>query len=545
MILILIIEIIRIALLMNNKNINRYTITSTIVTVLIILPIIALFLYSLSGDNTTLIHLQQTVLSSYILNTLKLIFFVSLLTLFFGVLSAYLTVFYEFRLSKLFSIMLALPFVIPTYILGYIYSDIFGFFGIAHTFFMQIGLVEKQFFDVLNFNSAVIIISLGLYPYIYLIVKSSFLKNSSALLNPALSLGKKKLELFYKVILPLSRPAIIGALSLVIMETVNEYGVVAYYGVDTLSTAIYSSWFGMNDPKSSAFLSIIAMGIIFTLLIVERKSRGESSYKTEALSDNLKKEKLRGIKKVFAYLFMLVPVLFGFIIPFIWIVYYSYKYALDVIDEEFFEVIANSFIASSISAMLIVTLAFFISYSVRINNNAYMKYLIKSAGIGYAIPGVVIGVGVLSFFGDLDNFLIENFKLNELLLSGTIFALVFGYIVRFLAVGLNMCEGTFERTSININKASRNLGLTYWQTMIRVELPIMKKTLLFGFLLVFVDIIKELPLTLVVRPFNYETLATKTYEYAGNTMVQESSVYALVIVLLCFIPVLISNKKEN
>jgi len=527
------------------KKINRYTIISTIFTLLIITPIGLLFLYSVGGSSDTLDHLKETVLTGYILNTLKLILFVSILSLIFGVISAYLTVFYNFRFASVFTFLLALPFVIPTYILGYIYSDILGFFGPVHLFLKDIGLVDKEFFDVLNFNFVAVIMALGLYPYIYLIVKSSFLKNSASLLNPALSLGKTKLELFYKIILPLSRPAIIGSLSLVIMECVNEYGAVAYYGVDTLSTAIYSAWFGLNDPKSSAFLSVIAMSIIFVLLITEKISRGKSSYKSEGTEKEFQKEELTGAKKYLAYIFLLIPTVFGFIIPFIWIVHYSFKYALEVIDEEFYEVIFNSFLASSISALIIVFLAFFISYSVRINNTGYMRYLTKTAGIGYAIPGVVIGVGVLSFFGDLDNYLIENFGLSKLFLSGTIIALVFGYIVRFLAVGLNMIDSSFERTSININKASRNLGLNYWQTLIKVEFPIMKKTLLFGFLLVFVDIIKELPLTLVMRPFNYETLATKTYEYAGNTMIQESSIYALVIVLLCFIPVILSNKKEH
>lgn len=525
-------------------KINLYTIFSSFFTILIITPIVILFLYSFSGDSDTLNHLKDTVLTGYIINTLKLVFFVSILSLIFGVTSAYLTVFYEFKFLKVFNFLLALPFVIPAYILGYIYSDLLGFFGPVHRVLMELG-ITKSFFDVLNFNSVVILLSLSLYPYIYLIVKSSFLKSSSALLNPALSLGKTRIELFYKVILPLSRPAIIGSLSLVIMETINEYGAVAYYGVDTLSTAIYSAWFGLNDPKSSAFLSVITMSIIFILLITEKFSRGKSSYKTESVNSEIKKIKLTGFKKLLAYIFLSIPITLGFLIPFIWILYYSFKYALDVIDDEFFQVIFNSFMASSISAVLIVFIALFITYSTRIFHTGYMKYISKMAAIGYAIPSVVVGVGVLSFFGSTDNYLIENLGLSELLLSGTMLALVFGYTVKFLAIGINMCESNFDRVSFNINKASRNLGLNYWQTLLRVELPIMKKTLLFGLLLVFVDIIKELPLTLVLRPFNYETLSSKTYEYAGNTMIQESSIYALCIVLICFIPVVLSNKDKN
>ncbi|MCV6608910.1 MAG: iron ABC transporter permease [Campylobacterales bacterium] len=525
------------------KFLNRYTLVSIVLTLTIVMPIMALFFYSYGGSNETLEHLQETVLNEYIFNTLIIILFVSIVSLILGVISAYLTVFYKFRFDYIFSFLLAMPFVIPTYILGYIYSDILGFFGPFHLFLKDLGVVDRNYFDVLNIKSVIFIIALGLYPYIYLIVKSSFLRNSSTLLNPALSLGKNRYQLFYQIILPLSRPAIVGSLALVIMECVNEYGVVAYYGVDTLSTAIYTSWFGLNDPKSSAFLSIIAMSIILVILMVEKFSRGRSSYKSEEGAKEVEKEELRGFKKYLAYGFLSIPVLFGFIIPLVWIVKYSFVYAVDVIDDEFLDAFINTFVASSLSAVIIVLLALFISYSVRISCKN-TRYITKVAGIGYAIPGVVIGVGVLSLFGDLDNYLIGVFDLDELLLSGTIFVLVFGYTVRFLAVGLNTVESSYEKLSINVNKASRNLGKNYWQTLWQVEFPIMKKTLLFGFLLVFVDVVKELPLTLVLRPFNYETLSSKTYEFAGNTMIQESSIYALCIVLICTIPVIISNLKR-
>ncbi len=524
------------------NTVNKYTVSSTLITLIILLPIMTILFYSYGGDSDTLDHLKETVLTGYILNTLKLIFFVSILSLIFGVISAYITSFYSFRFSSTIGVLLALPFAIPAYILGYIYSDILGYFGPLHLLLMDLGI--DSFFNVLQFNSLVVILSLAFYPYIYLIVKSSFLKSSSSLLYPALSLGKNRFQLFYQVVLPLSRPAIIGGLALVIMEVVNEYGAVQYYGVDTLSTAIYSSWFGLNDPKSSAYLSIIAMSIIFTLLAIERFSRGNSSYKSETIAKELKKEKLKGVKKILAYSFLSIPILLGFVIPFIWILVYSFIYASDVVSDAFLTVVMNSFIVSSFSAVIIVMLAFFIAYTVRIYNNNYTKYLIKVAGLGYAIPGIVIGVGVMSLFGDIDRYLIEKFDLSTLLISGTLFAMIFGYVVRFLGVGLSLTESSYEKVSININKASRNLGLNYWQTMIKVELPIMRKTLMFGFLIVFVDIVKELPLTLVLRPFNYETLSTQTYEYAANSMVPESSIYALVIVLLCFIPMLISAKSK-
>lgn len=526
-----------------SKVFNKYIISSSSLILLITLPILLIIYYSLGSDSETLIHLKETVLSGYIINTLKIIFFVSIISAILGVVSAYITTFYDFKFKSLFVIALALPFVIPTYILGYIYSDLFGFFGPVHMFIKSLGI--KGFFDVLNINSVVVILALGLYPYVYLIVKSSFTKNSATLLNPALSLGASKTSLFFKIILPLSRPAIIGSLSLVIMECVNEYGVVAYYGVDTLSTAIYTSWFGLNDPMSAAYLSVIAMSIILIILLVERVSRGNSAYKSDSTNKELKKEKAKGIKLIFIYGFLLIPVVLGFLIPFIWIIKNSYIYALEIIDEEFFEIIINSFVASSISALVIVLLALIISYSVRIYPSTYSKFLPRISTLGYAMPGVVIGIGVLSLFGDFDNFLIDNNLASDLVLSGTIFALIFGYTVRFLAVGINTVDSSFEKVSINVNKASRNLGYNYFQTLIKVEIPIMKSALFFAFLLSFVDTIKELPLTLILRPFNYETLATKTYELANNTMVPESSIYALTIILICFIPMIITTRNQK
>ncbi|NKQ41250.1 MAG: iron ABC transporter permease [Sulfurovum sp.] len=521
-----------------------YLTISVIVIFVILLPIFSILVYSFGGDSDTLRHLLDTVLWGYVYNTLKLILYVSILSLVFGISAAYITTFYSFRFDKTISILLAMPFVIPTYIMGYIYSDIFGFYGPVHMLLKDLGLPTKSYFDVLHFNTIVVILSLVLYPYIYLIVKSSFLKNSTALLYPALSLGKNRYQLFWKVILPLSRPAIAGSLALVVMEVVNEYGAVAYYGVDTLSTAIFSSWFGLNDPKSAAFLSIIAMSIILVLLAVEKLSRGGSSYRSEPISKELVKDELKGIPKVLAYVFLFIPIFFGFVLPFIWIVIYSFKYATQMIDDEFLSAIVNSFVSASVSALIIIMLSFFISYSIRISGSKQAPYLSRVASMGYAIPGVVIGVGVLTLFGGLDSFLIELLSLDGLLISGTVVALIFGYSVRFLAVGISTIEGSYDKVSININKASRNLGFGFWKTLWSVEFPIMKKTLLFGFLLVFVDVIKELPLTLVVRPFNYETLATKTYDYADNTMVQESAIYALIIVLLCFIPMIISNKGD-
>jgi len=299
---------------------------------------------------------------------------------------------------------------------------------------MDLGI--KSYFDISNFNTVSVVLALALYPYIYLIVRASFLKNANTLLNPALSLGMSREKALFKVVLPLSRVAIVGGLSLVLMETISEYGVVSYYGVDTLSTAIFSAWFGMGDSGSAAYISSIAMVFILVILLLEKFSQGKARYTLESASSPLKKIKLKGIKAFFAYTFLSIPLFFGFILPLIWIVVYTIEYAQERLDMEFFSVVLNSFLASSFASFIIIILSVVLAYTYRIAPSFYTKYITKFATLGYSMPGAVIAIGIIILFGNFDNYLIDNFGFEGLLFSGTLFALLFGYIVRFLAVGL-------------------------------------------------------------------------------------------------------------
>ncbi|MBL0702648.1 MAG: iron ABC transporter permease [Sulfurospirillum sp.] len=527
---------------LTGSNLSWLSIT-TGATLVVILPIILIVFYGLGTDGENLQHLKDTVLLKYIGTTAKLLLFVSILSLIFGIGSAFIVTFYEFRFQKTYTIGLVLPFVIPAYILGFIYSDIFGYYSYLHIFLMDLGF--KNYFDVLNFNTVSFVLALALYPYIYLMVRASFLKNANTLLRPALSLGMSKEKALFRVVLPLNRVAIVGGLSLVLMETISEYGVVSYYGVDTLSTAVFKSWFDMGDSGSASYISSIAMIFILVILLIEKFSQGRARYTAESASLPFEKIKLKGIKAFFVHTFLSIPLLFGFVLPFIWIVNYTFKYAKERIDEEFFIVILNSFVASAFASFIIIILAVILAYTYRLAPSIYTKYINKFASLGYSMPGAVVAIGIIILFADFDHYLIENFGFKELLLSGTLFALVFGYVVRFLAVGLSSVLSSFEKVELNINKASRNLGKTPLQTLFQIELPLLKNSLIIAYILVFIDTIKELPLTLILRPFNYETLATKTYELAINEMVQESAVYAFCIILICFIPIIFNLKDHK
>ncbi len=514
--------------------------STTGLTLVVTLPILLIVLYAVGADGKILAHIKETVLLDYITNTALLLFVVSILTLIFGVSSAFLVTFYEFRFRKIFAIGLILPFAVPSYILGFIYSDLFGFFGHVHIFLMSLGI--KSYFDIFSFYTASIVLALAFYPYIYLIVRASFLKNAGSLINSALSLGMSKERALFKVVLPLSRVAIFAGLALVMMEVISDYGVVSHYGIKTLTNAIFSTWFNMGDAGSAAYISSIAMAFVLSILLIEKFSQGRAKYSTESSSAPLEKIKLRGVKLFFAYFFLSIPVFFGFILPLIWIIVFTFAYGGDTIDMEFLSAVTNSFIVASLASIAIIVIAVLIAYTYRLIPNMYTKYVTKFATLGYSMPGAVIGIGIIILFGDFDNYLIDNHGFGELLLSGTLFALVFGYIVRFLAVGLNSVSSSFEKLGINVNRASRSLGSPPLKTLFRVELPLLRNSLIIAYLLVFIDIVKELPLTLILRPFNYETLATKTYGLAVIELIQESAVYALCIILLCLVSILFSLK---
>ncbi|MGE4471788.1 MAG: ABC transporter permease [Sulfuricurvum sp.] len=525
------------------RYLNRWSIQTYLWILTLLLPAFVVIAYALGSEGETLRHLKETVLSRTILNTLYLIAGTSAVTLILGIGSAYLTTFYTFRFERIIAFLLAMPFVIPAYIVGYVYGDLFGFFGPVHLMLRSWGI--KEYFDVLNFYSVVLILGLSLYPYVYLIVKASFSKSRSALLYPALNLGAGKRALFWRIILPLSRASVAGALTLVVMESISEYGTVKYYGVDTLSTAIFTAWFGLEDPQSAAYIASIAMGLVLSVLLLEKIARSGATYKSEKLLAALPKERLTGGFAAGAYLFMAFPITFGFLIPLGWIVTYSIDYLPSLLDEAYLAVMVNTFVVSGSSSALIVAGALLIGYTARTFPYGINRYLSKAASLGYALPGAVIAVGIVIIFTTFDKWAERYCGFDSTVMNGTIIVLVFGYVARFSAVAISTVDGSFERLGLSLNKASRSLGYTHGQTLRRIEIPLMRRSLIFAFALVFVDTIKELPLTLILRPFNYETLSTKTYEMAESQMVYEASIYALSIVLISLIPITLTILKSE
>ncbi len=521
---------------------NRWVSTSTLLVVFLLLPIVMINLYAFVADPETIQHLKDTVLADYVVNTVTLIVVVGFFTAIIGIGSAYLVTFCDFRFSKFFSFALILPFAIPSYILGFIYFDLFGFFGPVHMFLMERGI--EGFFDMLGFSFGVVIFvfTLAFYPYVFLIVKLSMEKNSSILLNPALSLGASRTRVFFKVLLPLVRPAIIASLALVMMEVISEFGTVHFYNIPTLTTAIFSVWHEMGDLGSAAYLSAIATAIVLLILVIDKISSGRAKYRIDGSSAPIKKIKLTKVQSFFAITFLALPFLLGFFIPILWVVFYAISFAERAFTEEFTRTIFNTFTAATISATVIMIIALFLAYTQRIYDNNYTKYLLKVSTLGYSVAAAITAVGIMVVFTSIDHFLIDNFGLQKLLLSSTVLALYYGYMVRFLAVGLGPVNSSFEKVGITPNRVSRSLGKGNFKTFLKVDLPLIKGGIAIGFILVFVDIVKELPLTLILRPFNYHTLSSKIYELVSIELIQESATFILSIIIVAAIPMLLSLK---
>jgi iron(III) transport system permease protein len=522
-----------------------------ILTLVISIPIVVVLSYLFLAPTATWFHIVETLLLKYTLNTLILLVGTGLFTLFFGVFTAWITSMYRFPGHKFFGWGLILPLSLPAYIAAYTYAGMLDYTSPLYTFFRNsLGIETGQFlfFNIMSIGGVIFILSMVLYPYIFLITRTFFLQQSSRLLEASASLGYSPSQTFRKVALPMARPAIVAGLALVFMEVLNEYGAVKYYGVETFTIGIFQAWFSFGDAGSAMKLSAILMIFVLLLLSIERLQRGRSRF--EMMNNSFsppKKYRLKGVKAALAVILCLIPFLLGFLIPVFQLAWWSILTAGKIIDLSFINLVGNSFLLALSASAIVVVLSLFIAYTIRIFNTGAMRSIGKIATLGYSIPGAVIAVGIMIPFAFADG------KLNEwlgawfgftpgLILSGTILAVVFGYTVRFFAVGFNTVESGFERISRNLDEASRSLGKSSFSTLFSVNLPLLKGALLSAAILVFIDVLKELPLTLILRPFNFDTLAINAFQYASDERIAESSSAALIIIATGILPVFLLNK---
>lgn len=492
-------------------------------------------------------HLAQTVLVDYIQNSLVLMLGSSMGVLIIGVGTAWLVVACRFPGSRLFEWALLLPLAVPTYLLAYTYTDLLGVAGPVQQAIRELWQVsygEYWFPSIRSMGGAIALFAFTLYPYVYMLARVAFLEQSGCTLEASRSLGCGPWRSFATVALPLARPAIAAGLSLVMMETLNDFGTVQYFGINTFTTGIYNTWFGMGDRVAASKLAAFLMLFVFVLILLERFSRRRARY-YEATSSNrmVSPYQLSGIRAAGASLACLLPFAIGFALP----AGILLKISLDnlqTFDHRFWELSRHSFGLATVTAILGVAIALIIAYGVRLQPNALMRLSARVASMGYAIPGAVIAVGILIPMGNLDNsidaWMQSQFGISTgLLFSGTVFALIFAYIVRFLAVSFGTVESSLNKVHPHLDAAARSLGHNTTSTLLRVHIPMMASSLLTAGMLVFVDVMKELPATIIIRPFNFNTLAVRVYNLASDERLAEAAAPALAIVLVGIVPVIL------
>lgn len=533
------------------QGVTRWTVLSMSIALLISIPVLTVIFAIFIPSGEIWSHLASTVLDDYVVNSLLLIAGVSTGVILFGVSSAWLITMCDFPGRKIFEWASLLPFAIPAYLMAYIYTDFLDISGPVQSMIRNVfnlGIDGYWFPQIRSVSGAILIMSLAFYPYVYMLARSAFLEQSTTLLEASRVMGYSTWESFFKVSLPVARPSIAAGLALALMETLNDFGTVQYFGVQTFTTGIYRTWFGLGERPAAAQLAAFLMAFIVVLLILERWSRSKVSNKQHNTTrfKVLSRFNLKGFKSALALVAVGTPVVLGFVIPMILLLVMFFS-NLEMVDSQFLELAFNSLTVSGITGVLAVIIALIMAYAVRLNPSKLVKLFNRISSLGYAIPGSVIAVGVLIPFGAFDNtidsFTRDTFGFSTgLLLSGTLFAMVFAYIVRFLSVSFGGVEASMEKITPNMDEAARGMGYRFSKILRKVHIPMMSGGLLTAGLLVFVDVMKELPATLIVRPFNFDTLAVQVYRYAADERLTESAGAALMIVLAGIIPVILISR---
>ncbi len=530
------------------RDTNLWTIVTLVLVLFIAFPIGAVFINLFAGPGETWDHVVTYLLPNYITNSVSIAIGCSVLTLSIGVTSAWIVSRYEFPYRKTLEWLLIVPLAIPSYITAYAYAGIFDYGGSLTILARFFDRTRDGKLDIMNIYGLIMILSLSLYPYVYVSARAVFLTQMSNLIEASKVLGVSEFKTFFKVVLPLGRPAIIGGLILVIMEVLNDYGAAKYYGVSTFTTGIFRSWFALEEPETAIYLSAILMVLVFGLMSIERIQRRKKGYQNDSKNTTtVSRKRLSKLQQYGLCIGVGIPVFLGFIIPVGQLIYWVILTLEDTVFTSFITVALQSLGIAAAAAFGTVIIVILLIYSTRWSVLKPIQRVSRISILGYAIPGAVIAVGVMIPTLALDKWLNRSlktmFSLNiGLLINGTVIGLMYAYMVRFLAVAYNPVESNAIKIGSRISESSLLLGVNRWRTFFKIDLPLIQKGVWSGMLLVFVDIMKELPLTLILKPYGVTTLAVKAYEYASDEMIAEAALPSLCIILTGILPVIFLNR---
>lgn len=509
-----------------------------------ITPVILVLSSLFNGYSDNWFHLYNYVLSEYIINSIFLILGVSFFVVLIGVLSSWLVTNYDFFGKSFFEWALILPLAVPPYILAYTFTEIFDTYGSANNLLNSIFLFDekKVFFpSVRNIYGAIAVFSFTLYPYVYLVSRMAFVNQSISIIEAGRILGLSRVGAFFKLSIPLIRPAIFAGLALVIMETLSDFGAVEHFAIATFTTGIFRTWYGMYDLSTAMQLASLLLIFVTIFLVFERLSRKKAAFvSSNSLYKKHKVMKLKGSYSFFAMLFCLIPVFVGFILPIIELINWTINYKLDFFNRDFLKSAFNSLLLALIAAFLCTMIAFLINFTARYQGNKLLSFLSSTLMLGYAVPGLILAIGITQLLTIIDNSF--NLFTIDIVLTGSLIGLIIAYIIKSYALSNSTIESGFQRISNSLDDISKTLNISGIKLMYKIHFPLLRTGLLTSILLVGSEVIKELPATLILRPFNFETLAVSAYNYASEERMYEAAAPSIAIVIVGLLPIIILSR---
>ena len=537
------------------KSLNIWHLSSFLISLLVIIPVITVFSSYFQEISEYSELLINTFLYEYIWNSLTLLIGVIFLTLFIGVGCAYLVSFYKFPLVNFFKWALILGFAVPPYIYAYSLTAFFENYGTAFTILKNL-FGEGEYNSIIpKFNGmigAILSISFSIYAYVYILTRASFYFQSQNLIELGKNLGFSKSKSFFKIILPAARPAIVAGLALVAMETLSDFGAVDFFSINTLTTAIYNSWLSFDDLVFSNQLSFYLLIFIFALFVIEKFSRRNAKYHSPLQGGFKKKQrvKLIGIKAFLAFLLCFLIFFLSFLFPIFQMLYWTILYPKNFFDLNIQDLLLNTLILVALSSVVLIIFSFISNYGNRVNKSRFLNFLTTISISGYALPGVILAVAYISFIAWFDNTIIHYFELQSVkkIFIGSILGLVIAYFVRFYSLSCNGIKSSYEKINKTLDETAYLSGYSKLKTFLNIHVPYLKSSIFFVTILISLEIIRELPITLILRPFNFETFATTAYIYASQDLLEAAAVPSLFLVLIASLFILLISRyilKEN
>ena len=530
-------------------RINFWYISSLFITIFVIIPILTVFLSFFESTSNYYGILKDTFLFEYISNSIILLISVLLLTFLIGTGTAYLVSFYEFPLSNFFKWALILSFAVPPYIYAYSLTAFFENYGTAYS-------ILKNLFGDKNYNlyipkfdgmiGVILSLSFSLFAYVYILARASFLYQSQNFIDLGKNLGFTNFKTLYSIILPAARPAIVAGLSLVAMETLAEFGAVDFFSINTLTTGIYNSWITFDDLAFANQLSFFLLLFIFALFILENLSRNKAKYHFNSKGGFKQKQKLqlKGTKSIAAFLFCFLVFFLSFLFPLSQMFYWTIKFPENLFDLQIINLLSNTLYLVILSSFVLIMFSLISNYGNRVTKNKTLNILSTLSISGYAIPGIILAIAFITFIAWFDENIIKSlgFLSIKKLFIGSVLGLVLVYFVRFYSLAFNGIKSGYEKINISVDESAYLLGFSKRKTFMNIHIPFLRNSLLFVIILISLEIIRELPVTLILRPFNFETFATTAYISASEDLLEAAAVPSLFLILIASFFIIITSK---